>query len=343
MKGKIKRIIAHRVGNRQRGEGVDFSSEEMEAAGISDVLSRLIEKSFKGDDFYHFSADYDLENNPVYSFVKSIFRDPADFKSQSRHIAKTLYESSVHPKVKAGELCVIYLSDVLFEGKAVDAVAVIKSESHQDVLQFDWNGHGYTARKSTGISLSRIERGAFVLNVNAGGGYMVSVVDKVGKNGDARYWKDAFLHVKSYNGRHHQTSSLVEAGHEFVRTVVKNDNSLPRLEKAMMASRVKDVLLQSDVESMTLEEYAKAVFRDDALASKFTAYVASSDKAEELGLEPVAIEKSAVGRHRKSAVSTIRLDNNFELHVIGAEDRISKGYDPDAALNYYQLYYEVES
>lgn len=339
MKATIKHVIAHRVGNKLRGEGVGFSSKEMEVQGISDVLTQLIDKSFKGNDYYHFSGD--LEVTPVYSFAKGIFGSPADFKAHSNHIAKTLYESSVHPKVKAGELCVIYMADVEFEDTFVDAIAIIKSESHQEVLQFDWGEHGYIARKSTGISLSKIDKGALIFNANAEEGYKVLVVDKISRNGDAKYWKDSFLHVTSYNEGHHQTANLVEVCNEFVKAQIKDDDNLTRLEKAMIASRVKDVLLQSDTESMTMEEYAKAVFKDDALVSKFIEYVDSSDKNAELNVESISIDKQAIIK-RKNTISTIKLDNNFELYINGAEDRITKGYDSDAALNYYKLYFEKE-
>lgn len=339
MKATIKHVIAHRVGNKLRGEGVGFSSKEMEVQGISDALSRLIDKSFKGNDYYHFSGD--LEVSPVYTFAKGIFGNPTDFKTQSNHIAKTLYESSVHPKIKTGELCVIYMTDVEFEDTLVDAIAIIKAESHQEVLQFDWGENGYIARKSIGISLSKIDKGALIFNVSVEDGYKVLVVDKVSRSGDAKYWKDSFLRIMSYNGGHHQTTNLVDICNEFVNAHIKDDDSLTRLEKAMIASRVKDVLLQSNAESMTIEEYAKAVFKDDALITKFNEYVDSSDKNAELNIESISIDKQAVVK-RKNSVSTIKLDNNFELYINGAEDRISKGYDSDAALNYYKLYFEKE-
>ena len=339
MKAKIKHVIAHRVGNKLRGEGVGFSSKEMEVNGISDALIQLIDKSFKTNDYYHFSGD--LEANPVYSFAKSIFESPTEFKAQSNHIAKTLYESSVHPKVKTGELCVIYMTDVELEDSLVDAIAIFKSESHQEMLQFDWCEHGYVARKTTGISLSKTDKGALIYNVNAEEGYKIQVVDKVSRTGDAKYWKDNFLRVASYNGGHHQTSNLVAVCNEFVNTQVKENENLSRLEKAMIASRVKDILLQSVTESMSMEDYAKAVFKDSDLVAKFTEYVDSSDKALELNVESISIDKQAIAK-RKNSVSTIKLDNNFELYINGAEDRISKGYDSDAALNYYKLYFEKE-
>lgn len=39
-------------------------------------------------------------------------------------------------------------------------------------------------------------------------------------------------------------------------------------------------------------------------------------------------------------MSTIKLDDNFELNIRGSEERIIKGYDSEAGLNYYKLFFE---
>ena len=109
----------------------------------------------------------------------------------------------------------------------------------------------------------------------------------------------------------------------------------------MIASRAKDVLLHSDTESMTLKDYAAAVFKNKALELMFSEYVEKSENSGEIDVDAISIDKRAVSK-RKNSISTIKLDDNFELYVNGAEDRISKGYDPDAALNYYKLYFEEE-
>ncbi len=334
-------MIAHRVGNKLRGEGVGFSNREIDTAPIANALVGLIQKSFKNEDLYFFAAEYDLDSNPVYSFVKNIFTTPSDFKTQSKHIAKSLYESSIHPKVKIGELCIIYLTDVEYGDAKVDALAIFKSESHQEVLQFSWGENGYEAQKTTGISLSKIDKGAMIYNVSSEKGYVVSIVDKIGRNSDAKYWTKSFLKIKTYNSSHRQTTNLIDICNDFVKNNIAADSTLSRLEKAMIASRAKDVLLHSDTESMTLKDYAEAVFRNQTLETLFSEYVENSENSEEIDFDSISIDKRAVTK-RKNSISTIKLDDNFELYVNGAEDRISKGYDPDAALNYYKLYFEEE-
>ena len=219
-------MIAHRVGNKLRGDGVGFSAKEIDATPLTEVLGRLLNKSFGSDDYYYFNGDHDIESNPVYTFVKSIFNTPSEFVLQSNHIAKSLYESSTHPKVKIGEMCVIYMTDVNYFDSKVDAIAIIKSESHQEVLQFNWGENGFSAQKTTGISLTKIDKGALIYNVSSEKGYVVSIVDKISRNGDTKYWKDSFLKVKSYNGSIHQTSNLFDVCNDFVKAVVEKDENL---------------------------------------------------------------------------------------------------------------------
>lgn len=77
---------------------------------------------------------------------------------QSKHIAKMLYENSVHPKIKEGELSLFYLNGCELDGENCDAVAIIKSETQQQLLQVSRNNQQVTARKATGISLSKVEK-----------------------------------------------------------------------------------------------------------------------------------------------------------------------------------------
>ena len=55
----------------------------------------------------------------------------------------------------------------------------------------------------------------------------------------------------------------------------------------------------------------------------------------------INIDKTAI-KKSKTKVETIKLDSNFDLRIYGGQDRIIKGYDEDAGLSYYQLYFEEE-
>ena len=335
-------MIVHHIGNKTNGEGVGFSEKELGFTSIEPELLKLIEKSFNLNDLYHFYYEGTVELNPVFSFSRTIFRNPEDIVNQSNHIAKILYDCSTHPKIKAGELSVIYLQGYELEGETVDALALIKSETRQSVLQLDRTSKGFVVSMNDAINLSKVEKGCIIFNVNEDKGYRISIIDNSSSSGDAKYWKESFLHVESYNGAHHQTASLINLATGFISSTVANDSSISAVEKAMIANRSKAVLSEAESDTITFREYSHAVFKDSKLESNFSKYAEENEASDVTGTDFICIERKAINK-RRSRISTIHLDNNFEVLVRGGDDRILRGYDEDAGMNYYKLFFESES
>lgn len=344
MKPKIDNVthmIVHHIGNKSNGEGVGFSREELNFKTIELELLKLIERSFNNDDFYHFYYEGTVDLNPVYSFSRAIFNNPQEIVNQSNHIAKILYDCSVHPKIKAGELSVIYLTGYELDGEPVDALALIKSETRQSVLQLDRTNDGFVVSMNDAINLSKVEKGCLIFNVDESEGYRIAIVDNSSSSGDAKYWKDSFLHVSSYNGAHHQTSNLINLAAEFISDTVAGDSNIPSVEKAMIANRSKQVLAEVEEESITFDEYVHAVFKDSKLEEKFSQFAEENASAELLKSDTIYVERKAINK-RRSKISTIHLDDNFDLLIKDGEERILRGYDEDAGMNFYKLFFEKE-
>ena len=102
-------MIVHHVGNKSNGEGVGFSEKNVNLEGIEQDIKKLLRKSFEMDDLFRFYFESTIDLNPIYSFCKTIFNDNDSFIAQSKHIAKILYESSNHPKIKSGDVSILYL------------------------------------------------------------------------------------------------------------------------------------------------------------------------------------------------------------------------------------------
>ena len=338
---RITHMIVHHVGNKSNGEGVGFSERELDFSSIEPELLKLVERSFNQKDLYHFYYEGTVELNPVFSFIKAIFGNPDAIITQSRHIAKILYDCSTHPKVKPGELSVIYISDYELDGETVDALAIIKSETRQSVLQLDRTQDGFVVSMNDAINLSKVEKGCIVFNVDREEGYRIAIVDNSSSSGDAKYWKDSFLHVASYNGAHHQTSSLINLATEFISDAVAGDRSISSVEKAMIANRSKQVLAESEQDTISFDDYSHAVFKDSRLEDKFAQYAEENAPAELAELGSISVEKKAVNK-RRLRISTIHLDDNFDILIRGGDDHIIRGYDEDAAMSYYTLYFEKE-
>lgn len=343
MKIKINRIskmVVHHVGNKAKGDGVEFGGNLIPIDDIEQDIKKLISKSFDIADLYHFYFESTVELNPIYTFVRTIFHDNKTFLQQTKHIAKILYECSSHPKIKEGELSLFYLEGCELNGEECDAIAIIKAETQQQLLQVSRNNQEVSARKASGISLSKVEKGCLVFCNAEEQGYQIAIVDNIKKGSDSKYWKDSFLHIKSFNSPKHQTKSLIDVCNEFINTVVADSNRLSKVDKAMISVRAKKVLL--DNETLSMNDYTEEVFHDYILETKFKDYVA--EKKFESHIHPngsIDIDRTALSK-AKTKVETIKLDSNFDIRILGGQDRIIKGYDKNAGMNYYQLYFEEE-
>ena len=141
---KIEAIVLHKTGNKLNEEGIRFSKEPVR---INELLEELLIKyffsPFKQNEYYNLSHETDINLNEVYSYVSAIFDDPENLFEQSVNIAKHLYEQSVHPKIRGGELYVVYFKDCNIDGEPMDAVGIFKSETRETYLKIYPDGDGF--------------------------------------------------------------------------------------------------------------------------------------------------------------------------------------------------------
>ena len=60
------------------------------------------------------------------------------------------------------------------------------------------------------------------------------------------------------------------------------------------------------------------------------------------GFKSEIVDAISINRRRPS-ISTIHLVNNFDVLIKGNSDYILRGYDEEAGMNFYKLYFEKES
>ena len=142
---EIKAATIQIVGNKTRGEGLSSASSLADVSGSSDFLTKLIEKSFTMDDLKCFSYLESVELNPVYQFASKIFDDNEAFLKQSVNMATYLYDQSVHPNIRSGELYVLLL-ECEYKKNAVEAIAILKSEKKDPFLATDNDGREISVR-----------------------------------------------------------------------------------------------------------------------------------------------------------------------------------------------------
>ena len=142
----IKMATIQVVGNKTRGEGLSAASVLADVSGSSEFLTKLVEKSFMMDDVKQFGYIESVELNPVYQFVSKIFDDGSAFLKQSVNIATFLYDQSIHPNIRSGELYVLLL-ECEYKKETVEAIAILKSERKDPFLATDNDGRERTGQR----------------------------------------------------------------------------------------------------------------------------------------------------------------------------------------------------
>ena len=84
-----------------------------------------------------------------------------------------------------------------------------------------------------------------------------------------------------------------------------------------------------------------AHFDEEGNVNDFLKYAEQSETFDVVDMETISIERKAINK-RRSRITTIHLDDNFDIQIKGGDDRILRGYDEDAGMFFYKLYFETE-
>ncbi len=121
----IASLSIHRVGNKSRNEGILLSAAPYE---MDDELTPLLKEFFlkpfrdKEENYFHFDNEADVEFNELYNIATACFSNPDNVHEESKKIAKYLFDQSMHPHIKSGEVYVAYLENVLLDNEKVEAI-----------------------------------------------------------------------------------------------------------------------------------------------------------------------------------------------------------------------------
>src|SRR5882757_6348917 len=127
----LTRLAVHFTGNKQNSQPLLLSRLEQELDSDSRVrLSEVLLQRFKDcHERYSFHHTSSLDYHEVYNFTKTIFGEPREFQAQSQKMAAHLYEVSLHPKIKPGELYIAFFTDILIDDQRMDALGLFKAET----------------------------------------------------------------------------------------------------------------------------------------------------------------------------------------------------------------------
>ena len=339
----IEGIVLHRVGNKLNEEGVHLSNQPLKVnEAISGLLLKYFLTPFKNNEYFNFYHESELSLNPVYTGISRIFENPENLFEQSVNIAKHLYEQSVHPKVKSGEVYIAYLKDCVVDGEALDAVGIFKSESKETYLKVYPDGDNYGLDSELGININKLDKGCLIFNTEQDKGYLVSIIDNLNKSSEARYWIDDFLHLRQRKDEYYQTQNLMKLCRTFVAEKLPEEFEVDKADQADLLNKSVKFLKEKDEFSM--EEFTNEVMQAPELIDTFKDYKQQYEQEFDITIaDEFNISDNAVKKQARIFKSVIKLDKNFHIYVHGSRQNIQKGYDEDTGMHFYQLFYNEEA
>lgn len=338
--GNINKFIIHFVGNKNNGDGVRFSDKLSDFENIEVYIKQLINNSFKSEELYKFYFQPNLELNPMYQFMSSIFKRKESFIEHSQNAGRYLYDKSTHPKIKGGELCVVYFENCQINNESVDCIGLFKSENKDTILKVSATEKGFNLKDEKGINTNKLDKGCLIFNLRKEDGYLISVVDNTNKSEEAQYWKDEFLGIQPVKNEFHQTNQFLGIAKQFVTEQLSEDFEVSKADQIDLLNRSVEYFKTN--EKFEKEEFEKEVFQDAGMIESFRSFDDTYRIDNEIELSnSFEISSQAVKKQARVFKSVLKLDKNFHIYIHGNKELIEQGIENDGR-KYYKIYYENE-
>jgi len=342
-KCEIESVAVHHIGSKPADDGIILSKSILPVdRNTQDNLLTYFLSSFKFEEYFNLTHESDLELNEVYSFVTQIFNDPDLLFEQSVNLAKHLYEQSNHPKIKPGELFVVYFRDCPMGAGTVDAVGLFKAETKDTFLKVLPGPEGFNIESELGFNINKLDKGCLIFNAEPGNGYLVSIVDSVNRSTDAQYWVDQFLHVRPRNDEYYQTKNVLNLCKNFVMNRMPEEYEVSKADQVEILN--KSVKFFKESEQFDMDDFTSEVLSDPGMINSFKSYKASFEEEKDVQItDNFSISEAALKKQSRVFRSIIKLDKNFHIYIHGDKQNIVKGFDQESGMHFYQLFFREES
>ena len=341
----IASLSIHRVGNKSKNETILLSDEIYKTNDeITPLLKEFFLKPFrdKEENYFQFGHETDLEFNELYNLASEIFSDPSKIHELSKKITRHLYDQSMHPHIKSGEVFVAFFENLQIDNEKLNGIGIFKSELKQDFLQFTEKENQLEAYLQQGVNLNRLDKGCLIFELKKEEGFKILSVDS--NRYDARYWLESFLGVDACQDDNFHTKKYLKFCQDFAKDVV-----LPAEDKkqeVLFMNRAVNHFAKNDnfLESAFMNE----VIENPDLIPEFNHY--KNEKAPKYSIEDLTsfpIANTAVTAARKKIKNVINLDTNIQIKLDfinpeSAEKFIEKGWDEEKQMYYYLVYFNQE-
>lgn len=340
----IEKVSVHTVGNKTNGEKLHLSKSLLDTSDlrVRELLFKFFLNPFENPEFYSFSfTNDDFTLNPIFNFACQIFDNPKNFHKYSINIIKHLYELSIHPQIKSGDLFITYFSDISIENEITNAIGIFKSEKRQAFLKLDSSTEDFTIQCYDGISIEKLDKGCLIFDAVRASGFKVCIIDKSNKSIEAQYWRDSFLQLKPCSDDYHNTKEFMNITKDFVTKQLIEEFEVSRADQIDLLNRSIEYFKTRD--TFDKKDFEKKVFQDTGIIKSFRNFDESYRENHNIELEDsFEISSQAVKKQARVFKSVLKLDKNFHIYIHGNRDLIEQGIEKDGR-KYYKIYFENEA
>lgn len=341
----LTQLSIHHTGNKLLDESYRLSQKPLPIA--DETLGKLLMQYFlppfeKVNEIYRLShPSGNLGLNELYHFSTSIFETLENFHENSVQITKHLFDVSGHPKIKSGELYVVYFDDLQIEGELHNAIGIFKSETKEAYLKVQSEADGFNLNyEEHAINIKKLDKGCLIFNTEKEEGYKVAVVDQT-NNSEAAYWIDDFLKLSIRNDSYNQTNNTLSIYKKFITTQVDEEFSVSKTDKIDLLNRSIKYFKEKD--QFNMEEFSNEVIGYAEGIESFKNYKKSYEQEFDTEIsDNFAINNAAVKKQARAYKSILKLDKNFHIYIHGNKDLIEKGFDEEKNMNFYKVYFRDE-
>ncbi len=339
----LTQVSVHLVGNKGNGEEFFVSKQPVELSenDLYTLKDSFLSKFSLDMDRYSFFNATSLNYNEVYNFCLDTLAESNTFHANSVNIAKHLYESSTHPKIKAGDLYVCYFEHCIVGGAEVDAIGIFKTETKSNFLEVDVNLNDISIGVHEGVEMTKFDKACLVFPTNAEAGFDVLIYDNRNKGDEAVFWRETFLSVLPQATEYFQTNQFMTLTKQFIAEQVPMEFEVSKTDQIDLLNKSVEYFRAN--ESFDKKQFVSKVFDGTGMGNSFQRFEDDFAVTNDLEFpEQFGISTKAVKKQAKVFKSVLKLDKNFHVYIHGDKSLIEKGFDEKTGKNFYKIYFDEE-
>ena len=339
----LQKVSVHYVGNK--GNGQDFvSSKKPLVLSVEDRIvmkNSFLAKFNLESDKYSFHHPSSLDYNELYNYCLETLADGETFQKNSVNIGKHLFESSMHPKIKPGDLYICYYENCLVNGAFVDAIGIYKTETKSDFLDLELDNSEFSLIMRSGVEVSKFDKACLVFPTNAEAGFDVLLYDSNNRGEEAVFWRETFLNILPQANEYYQTNQFLSLTKEFIAKQLPQEYEIAKTDQIDLLNKSVEYFRAN--ESFDKKEFEEAVFDDSNMISAFRKFETTYSEMNDLDVpDRFDISTQAVKKQARVFKSVLKLDKNFHVYIHGDKSLIEKGYDEKVGKSFYKIYFDEE-